>query len=164
MRGSNENQLLECFYLLFLLMCVFPPSILIWKLELQVKWAEIMNGIVLRIVIPKDQLLEMLIPTINTKMSRSLGKINTVGISLVTCQSILVFQKFKRLNWKCWSTQHLNPKYCLLCLPQVRQEYLRWCLLLCDVMKELSSLYCLWWQFPSWILANYFLFASCPIC
>lgn len=98
MRGSNENQLLECFYLLFLLMCVFPPSILIWKLELQVKWAEIMNGIVLRIVIPKDQLLEMLIPTINTKMSRSLGKINTVGISLVTCQSILVFQKFKRLN------------------------------------------------------------------
>lgn len=60
------------------------------------KWAEIMNGIVLRIVLPKDQLLEMLILTINTKMSRSLGRINILGISLVTCQSILVFQKLKR--------------------------------------------------------------------
>lgn len=61
------------------------------------KWAEIMNGIVLRIAFPKDQLLEMLIPTINTKISRSLCRINILGISLVTFQSVLVFQKLKML-------------------------------------------------------------------
>lgn len=60
------------------------------------KWAEIMNGIVLRIVIPNDQLLEMLILITNTKKSRSLCKINILGISLVTCQSTLVFQNLKR--------------------------------------------------------------------
>lgn len=59
------------------------------------KWAEIMNGIVLRIVIPNDQLLEILIPIINTKKPRSLRKINILGISLVTCQSTLVFQNLK---------------------------------------------------------------------
>lgn len=57
------------------------------------KWAEIMNGIVLRTVFPKDQLLEILKPNINTEMSRILGRINIPGISPVTCQFILVFQK-----------------------------------------------------------------------
>lgn len=60
------------------------------------KWAEIMNGIVLRIIIPEVQLLEMLVPTTNTKTSRSLGRINIQSISLVPCQSIHVLQKLKK--------------------------------------------------------------------
>jgi len=72
------------------------PSIFIRKSELQVQWAEIMNVIFLRTVLPKDQLLEMLKLNLNTKMSRSLGRINILGVSLVTCQSTLVFQNLKR--------------------------------------------------------------------
>lgn len=80
-------------FIFFHLMRVYPPWIFIWKSEFQVKQAEIMNGTSLRIVIPKAQLLEMLIPITNTKMSRSWGSINIPSISLVPCQSICVLHK-----------------------------------------------------------------------
>lgn len=47
-----------------------------------------MNGISLRTIIPKAQLLEMLKPITDTKISKSWGSINIPSISLVPCQSM----------------------------------------------------------------------------